>query len=260
MDAGLEDVDLAGHQVLVVDVAALRLDRAVHYGGHDLLALAAGIADVRALRAALPRPECEPLHCESGHVEDGHVTLGIEKHDRRAHRRAVWFLDRVRRRPGHDMRVGPDVSVADWKAASGDDATTTQARHLDHRLRGAVDAWRIDGPGNRERAWQRRLEAGEDRRKLNARQDLLHAREKRRRARCEGVQAAQQRGALDLLSDLRTRAAREAEAEEPAHHEHRECGERGARDGIGRGVDASAQDLAANRLAAGGTEAPAKAA
>src|SRR5438270_12834492 len=142
MDAGLEHDDLARHKVLVVDVAALRLNRAVDHGGHNLLALPARIADDGALRAALPGPEREPLRGEALHVQDGDVALGIEEHDRRAQGRAVRFLARVRCRPRYDMRTGHDITVADGKAAACDDAPASPARPLDHPHCRASDSWR----------------------------------------------------------------------------------------------------------------------
>src|SRR5205823_9702044 len=54
-------------------------------------------------------------------------------------------------------------------------------------------------------------------------------------------------------------AAREAQAEEPAHEQHRESGQGGAGDRIGGGVDAGAQDAAADRLADGEADAGAQA-
>src|SRR3989442_6303674 len=60
MDVGLEDEDLAGHEILVVDVAALRLDRAVHHSGHHFLAQPARITHERPPPPTLPPAERKP--------------------------------------------------------------------------------------------------------------------------------------------------------------------------------------------------------
>src|SRR5205085_9484459 len=79
--------------------------------------------------------------------------------------------------------------------------------------------------------------------------DLGDAREGTRRSGGDPVHGAKDDRPLDLLRDLEHRAARKAQAEEPAHDEDREGRESGTGDRVRRGVDAGAQDLAPYRLA-----------
>src|SRR6266550_7553346 len=157
------------------------------------------------------------------------------------------------------MRVGHNVAVAYRKSAAGDDAAAAHARDFDDDVRGLLDTGLVDRGGDGQGARQAaRLETGEDRRELHPGQDLGDARKKRGRTWRDRVQTAEKNRALDLLRDLWARASREAEAEEPAHDQHRKCGQCGSGDRVGRRVDSSAQDVAPDRLADGEADARAE--
>ena len=158
------------------------------------------------------------------------------------------------------MGVGDDQPAADRESASGDEPAAAGADHLDGDPGCGLHARRVDVLGNGQRTRKRGVQRVEYGRERNTGQDSLHAGQEAGRAGRHVVENVKHGRALQRIRELGARPAREAEAQEPAHDEHRHRRQHRAGDGVLAGVDALLQDLVPDRLPDRETDARSEAA